>query len=130
GQLVVETALLERNAETLPQLPLVGPPVASENGHVTRIGAVQTPENLYRRRLSGPVWPQQSEALAVAHGQVQAVHRLHRAVSPGQAAALDRERARHAVHGDRDSLTTNRRKAGAGIATRRSPAASRGCSRC
>jgi hypothetical protein len=73
GQLVGELSLLELDAETLPQLLLVGLPSAAEYLDLSTIGRKQAFQNLDRRGLAGAVRSEQSIAFASAHAERQPV---------------------------------------------------------
>src|SRR5262249_44149159 len=64
GEFFRELGLLERNAEPLPQLPLVGSPAFAEDLHVSSVGPRQSFQDLDGRGLSGAIGSEQSETLA------------------------------------------------------------------
>src|SRR5437867_13065179 len=75
GQLVGKLRLLKLNTEPLPQLALVLLPRETEDLHVPSVGFEQSLEDFDRRRLAGAVRAKQSEALAAADAQREAVDR-------------------------------------------------------
>src|SRR5688500_6009136 len=78
SQLLRETRFLQRNAKILANrltLTLPGPP---QYLHDPCGGLEQSLHDLDRRRLAGPVRPQDAEALALEHFQINSAQRLDR----------------------------------------------------
>src|SRR5262249_43389321 len=71
GEPIVEPRLLERNSEALAEGSLVGRPAETEHLDVARARLDQPLEDFDRRRLPRPVRPEQTEALAALHLEVE-----------------------------------------------------------
>jgi hypothetical protein len=76
GQMRVEAAALQHDADPRAQLlrPLLG--IESEHRHVARAACAIALEDLHRRRLAGAVGPEQPVHLAARHLERDAAERL------------------------------------------------------
>ena len=89
GEVGVDGALLEDDADPLAEGALAQAGVEAEHPDIASVGAAVALEDLDERGLAGAVGAEQGEHLAAAHGEVDAVERLHAVVGLAHAANLD-----------------------------------------
>ena len=88
-ELLGELRLLQLDAEPRAQRAAVAPPALAEHLDLPGARREQPLEDLDRRRLARPVRPEQAEALAGRHREVEPVDRHELAVALDQSAALE-----------------------------------------
>jgi hypothetical protein len=89
GEVGLDSALLEHDADPLAQLPGAGGRVDPEHPDLARTRGPVALEDLHHGRLTRAVGPEQAEHLAAHDLQAHAAHRLDLAVGATQVADLD-----------------------------------------
>jgi hypothetical protein len=84
GQLFRQLSFLQLHSKPLSQNPIVFTPAHPEDLEVAGIGFEQPFEDLDRGRLAGAVGPEQAEAFAYTHFQIEAINGHNVAVALGK----------------------------------------------
>ena len=100
AELGVDGALLQDDADALAERALAATGIEAEHPHLAGVGAAMALEDLDQRGLAGAVGAEHGEHLAAAHGEVEAVERLHPAVI-GLAHAADLDGGLRGARGSR-----------------------------